>query len=312
MPDLNQQIALLLSRGDRLIADATQKRLTRNLKAVYQKALRDIQFEMAMMFAKSQSGVLYSDLNKYKRLNNMMVQVSNIARSLGIKTNAMIGKELKFSYSEMYYHTGFSIETPTATRLGFGLLQPEVVKAAILNPFDNIGWQRRNKRWIADMTQKIRNHTAEGILKGEGIQKISKNIRNTVGITANKSNLIAQTEVQRVTQAGRKKAIKQGFRRGQKVGLNMEEFWISTLDGFTRDSHQFMDGQVAIKSLFTFQSGAVTETPANSGIAAEDINCRCTEGVRIKDEPAYRRDNITGKDITYKKYPEWKKSKGII
>ena len=111
---------------------------------------------------------------------------------------------------------------------------------------------------------------------------------------------------------GRKKAITQAIRRGQKLGLQMEEFWISTLDQSTRDSHQFMDGQVAIKGIFTFQSKATTEAPANSGIAAEDINCRCVEGVRIKDEPAYRRDNITGKDIKYQKYPEWKKSKGII
>lgn len=306
MPDLNQQIALLLSRGDKGIADATQRRLKRNLKAVYLKALRDIQFQMAMMFAKSQTGVLYSDLNKYKRLNNMMVQVSKTARELGIKTNAMIGKDLKYSYSEMYYHTGFGIETPTQAKLGFGLLQPKVVEAAVLNPLDNIKWQNRNKRWIIDMTQKIRNHTAEGILKGEGIQKISKNIRNTVQITANRSNLIAQTEVQRVTQAGRKKAITQAIRRGQKLGLQMEEFWISTLDGATRDSHQFMDGQVAKKGIYTFQTGAQTAMPSNSGIAAEDINCRCTTGTRIKDEESWRRDNITGKDIRYQKYPEWK------
>ena len=67
------------------------------------------------------------------------------------------------------------------------------------------------------------------------------------------------------------------------LGMKIARVWVSTKDGRTRDSHKAMDGQEADKDgFFHFPGGGQTAGPGLSGIAEEDIHCRCTVIMQIK------------------------------
>jgi len=74
-----------------------------------------------------------------------------------------------------------------------------------------------------------------------------------------------------------------------------------------------MDGQEANeKGKFILPSGVETDGPRLRGIAAEDINCRCTTRMGIKNIPnKVRRDNIDKSLVQNMSYDEWAAEKGI-
>jgi hypothetical protein len=72
-----------------------------------------------------------------------------------------------------------------------------------------------------------------------------------------------------------------------------------------------MDGKEADPKtgLFTFKSGNTTPGPRLSGIPDEDINCRCTTRLEIKNLP---KKILTNKSIDENKiFDEWADEKGI-
>ena len=93
---------------------------------------------------------------------------------------------------------------------------------------------------------------------------------------------IARTETGRLATTGSNEAIKQA----QSLGVSVEREWITARDEAVRPSHRAMDGdKTTALEPWTLPSGVATQGPGQSGVAAEDINCRCAVRPRIKREP---------------------------
>lgn len=94
--------------------------------------------------------------------------------------------------------------------------------------------------------------------------------------------MIARTETTRHSN----RAAVDSFKKAEKTGLKIEKMWLSARDGKVRDAHKpqaagGLDGQtVPVDGVFTYQS-STTEHPGGFGIAAQDINCRCTVVAKV-------------------------------
>lgn len=310
--EINKRLTELLKKAD----TNAEKLISRHEKALlksYRTALDEIKKKIAAIYEKYGDDVQYSDLVSYNRLTNLELQISEEIKKLATENIKTTTSTLKDIYSEQFYRVGFAFEQSLGAKLGFGLLNPDVIKASVLNPLDRITWQNRMKDHAQQFVKQIQTEITQGLIQGDGYGKISKRIIDKTGINAGKVIRIVRTEGHRVQSAGSLLAYDKSQAAAERLGLEQEKYWISTLDNRTRDLHAKMDGQPADKNgIFTLKDGVTTEAPGLTGVAEHDIHCRCTTGMRFKDFPSqFRRDNETKQVIEYKSFDDWKSKKGI-
>ena len=122
-----------------------------------------------------------------------------------------------------------------------------------------------NKTTMKKMTAAI----AAGLESEEGISEIAKRIE-TIFSQASRSRavIIAQTE----TIGAVNKGTIEGSRQS---GVVWGHQWVGSLDNVIRETHEQMTlDEEAVPLGETFSNGG--EYPGGSGIASEDISCRCT------------------------------------
>ncbi len=309
---INKRLAELLKKAD----TNAEKLISRHEKALlknYRAALEEIKRKIAAIYEKYGDDVQFSDLVSYNRLTNLEQQIADEIKKLTNEIIKTTTSTLKDIYSEQFYLTGFAFEQSLGAKLGFGLLNPDIIKASVLNPMDRIKWTDRMKDHAQQFVKQIQSELTQGLIQGEGYGKIAKRIVDKTGINAGKVIRIVRTEGHRVQSAGGLLAYDKAQAAADRLGLKTVKVWVATLDNRTRDSHQKMDGKEADdKGLFSLPSGVTAEAPGLSGVAEEDINCRCTTIMQFKDfPPAFRKDNETKQIIKYQNYEDWKKAKGI-
>ncbi len=124
---------------------------------------------------------------------------------------------------------------------------------------------------INDTTLKaLREALTEGFRNGEDINLLARRIRTVFAdARGRRSVVIARTESTRALNAGQLAATEQAGFEGKQ--------WLSTRDTSVRETHMGLDGQIRkVKEDFVSISGAVGPYPGAFGVAAEDIQCRCT------------------------------------
>jgi SPP1 gp7 family putative phage head morphogenesis protein len=118
--------------------------------------------------------------------------------------------------------------------------------------------------------QAVRDALEEGVMAGEGIEKLRKRVEEVFeDATAKRARTIARTEV--VGSAN-----KANLAAYVASGVVTAKEWLSVPDANTRDEHRGLDGQiVGIDAQFVTPMGARTAYPGGFGVGALDINCRC-------------------------------------
>jgi len=97
------------------------------------------------------------------------------------------------------------------------------------------------------------------------------------GMETWRSNRIARTE----TATAANKAMFHGFLQNEDV-IEQKE-WVTAGDSFVRDSHQISGQSVPLRDNFRLNSGREAPAPNQFGVASEDINCRCTMAIIVKE-----------------------------
>lgn len=137
---------------------------------------------------------------------------------------------------------------------------------------------------ITETTRRsLRAALVEGFAAGEGAEDLAKRIQTVFRIASrNRARTIARTEVVRSQNFGTWVAHKES-------GLVDERQWVATQDDRTRDAHIELHGEVVgIDELFEID-GATAMHPGQFGVAALDINCRCTT-IAVIEEPRSAED----------------------
>jgi SPP1 gp7 family putative phage head morphogenesis protein len=292
------ELERLLKQGENS-ADRITKQTERRLIKNYQYSLKEIRAKLSKL---AEQGVLTQvEITKYNRLHKLEKEIGEETATLTGKNASNLRKGIGDVFEDQYYRTGFAVEKEAQALLGFGKLDREAVKAAIENPLDNIGFLERNRENATRLRRQLREQLGQGLTQGEGYEKIARRLKERMDVGASEAIRIAQTECHRSQSQGRLK----GFEQAEKAGVQARRVWVATLDGRTRDSHAAMDGKYANDEGMFEIAGVEARGPGLTGIASEDINCRCVVRMEIAGyEPKVRRKRGEG-NIPYRTYDEY-------
>jgi SPP1 gp7 family putative phage head morphogenesis protein len=131
------------------------------------------------------------------------------------------------------------------------------------------------------MAEQIQQLTAEGVKdivrsgldSGATISEMQRELSNSYAFSMSRARAIARTESTQALNAGAVQAMTQAEAEGVSFRGKM---WLSSRDEAVRDTHVTLDGQVVPLDGQWESSGAKADHPGGFGVAAEDINCRCT------------------------------------
>lgn len=159
-------------------------------------------------------------------------------------------------------------------------------------------------RWNA---QHLQSTITQAAVSGSSVDDIAKDLRRVMAMNVRDSIRVARTAMTGAENAGRVNA----YQRAQSMGIELEQTWLATLDGRTRLSHRFMDGEnVPVNG--TFSNGC--RFPGDpSGPASEVMNCRCTLVANLKSVE----QNVNTLDGRWSRLPkgmtyeDWRDMKGV-
>ena len=155
--------------------------------------------------------------------------------------------------------------------------------------------------------QHVQSAVLQSILQGEDLEQTAKRFTQLTEMNYHQSVRYARTATTGAQNAGRV----DGYKRAEKLGVNMKQVWLATLDGRTRHEHRLLDGQeVDVGEPFEVD-GFKIKYPGDAAAPAHLLyNCRCTliskvKGVDFDVSNKTQRDDKIG-DMTYQ---EWKDEK---
>ena len=134
-------------------------------------------------------------------------------------------------------------------------------------------WTDRINKYGNDFVYDVHGIIHEGIDNGDTFTSMARNLKNRFGKDIGNTVRIARTEGARVLEDSKYQAFED---IAENESVQVFKVWHTMGDEAVRDTHQAMEGiKVLYDDVFTLPSGATCLYPKSTGIAAEDINCRC-------------------------------------
>lgn len=157
----------------------------------------------------------------------------------------------------------------------------------------------KDKRW---QYKQLQSAITKSILMGDSIPNMAKRMARELSVKNYKSAVrYARTAATSAQNGGRVDA----YKRAEEMGIDLEQEWLATLDGRTRDAHRHLDGEhVPVGQPFKVD-GYEIKFPGDPSAPGHLIwNCRCTLVPRLKNldqSDAPRNSKLGGMS-----YEEWK------
>lgn len=250
-------------------AEKAAKEITRRSKETYKK-IKGYLDQAHERYAKKGT-LTMDDMRKFNRLKNLEKAIAEAMKENRILTDKEIEKLLSESAKNALY---------VCTKAGGGgrkeksirAIKKDIDVAEILDEtVAGRNWKERTKHLSATTAYDIITEVRKGIDQGDSFHDMAKAIKKKMGEYNGRPITIAKTETHRVIETTKFKAMKSVNKQVQQLKV-----WRTVSDERVRDSHKAMEGQtVKLDEEFTLPSGVKTMYPGQSGIAAEDINCRC-------------------------------------
>lgn len=166
---------------------------------------------------------------------------------------------------EVCKKTGYDID-PTFTLYDRHTVELLLKDDEALFPKSNINIRKDNKV----TRQRLQNSVTKGILKGDSIDKIAKDMQQVTGMSYNSAVRAARTLTGSAQNLGRLES----YKHAEEMGVKLDKIWVATPDMKTRDSHRHLDMErVPVDK--PFSNGCMCPKDPN-GSPEEVINCRCT------------------------------------
>lgn len=160
--------------------------------------------------------------------------------------------------------------------------------------------------------RQISASVTSGILQGKSIGKIATDLESRMtGMSRASAIRAARTATTGAQNAGRMDS----YTAAEKMGIELEKEWLSTLDGRTRHEHRILDGQHTATDEPFVVEGEEIMFPGDPTAAPWLVyNCRCTLIARVKGvdtSDALRRDRFgLLPDMTYAQWEASKRGEG--
>lgn len=275
----------------------------KEIRFTYKKILEELRGFLGNRYAQlaKDDVLVYADLQKYggyarfleeveARLSGISSQISEEIKSLTKEVYATGYQGMVVAVEEAVSNNGIPIEDTFAGMRG---VTPQIIKNAVENPVAGLTLKDTLEKNRREIIYSVKQTIGVALTQGDRYTTMAKRISECLDADYKKSIRIARTEAHRVTEAGHHDAAKSANDALYQSGVEMVKTWKTMKDGRVRPSHakgkaqkynhKKMDGvTIPIDDEFILPSGAKTMAPGQSGIAGEDINCRCYLSYALK------------------------------
>ena len=163
---------------------------------------------------------------------------------------------------------------------------PDVIKAAVNNPVSGLTLKDTLEKHRKEIIYDIKQSIGVGLTNGDRYSTMAKRIAKSLDGDYTKAIRIARTETHRVRESGFNDAATElnNVLKNGKSGYVFAKTWCTMKDERVRPqkqkrktyNHVKMNGvTIPQDEKFVLPSGATCMCPSQTGVAGEDINCRC-------------------------------------
>ena len=134
-------------------------------------------------------------------------------------------------------------------------------------------WTERIKKYGNDFVYDVHGIIHQGLDNGDTYTTTARKLKERFGKDIGNTMRIARTESARVLEDSKYQAFED---LANNDSVQIFKVWHTMGDEAVRDTHDAMEGvKVLYDEDFILPSGAKCQYPKGTGVAAEDINCRC-------------------------------------
>jgi hypothetical protein len=249
--------------------------------------LSDYDHERRVMEERMRQGyITYTDYKKW--LEDMAMErswqqamidsLTNDAVNADVMCRQLINDELPTIFAENANFGAYDVDTKLGYDTGFTLVDRDTVMRLIkdnpeLLPTPDVD-KAKDTRWNRS---KFASAVTQGVLQGESVPRMAQRLGTVFGMDERASVRAARTSFTSAENAGRISS----YERAKRIGINMQQEWLATLDMRTRHTHRLLDGQkVPVGGYFEpdgYGEKYRVRFPADpQGLPEMVWNCRCT------------------------------------
>lgn len=269
----------------------------KEIRKVYKELLQELNSYLANIYITySEDDMLtYGSLAKAgmdaRFLEEVEQQINNITPKVATQIQDTVALTYEACYDGMVNAVNKAAGNRELLQKAFATVTavtPDVIRAAVNNPVSGLTLKDTLEKHRKEIIYDIKKNIGVGLTNGDRYTTMAKRIAESLDGDYMKSIRIVRTETHRVRETGFNDAatdVNEALKQG-KSGYVMTKTWHTMQDERVRPAnakgkarkynHIKMDGvTIPQDELFVLPSGATCKAPSQTGVAGEDINCRC-------------------------------------
>lgn len=298
----DQDLDRLLAQVRR-IEEHREKGAEAEIRKAYQELMKELRHYLADAYTQyaEEDRLSYAILQKHgyyaRFLEEVEQKINDISPEVKRTIRSTVDQTYEYTYNGMIDCVKKAAPDTTVTT-GLKACTPDVIRRAVENPVSKLTLNDRLEKHRKEIIYDIKRDVSVGLMNGDRYSTMANRIRKSVDGDYKKAIRIARTETHRVREAGNHdaaQAVDEVLKSGES-GMQMVKTWRTKKDERVRPAkakgknrqynHKKMDGvAIPVDEEFTLPSGAKTVAPGQSGVAGEDINCRCWLSYGLKKIP---------------------------
>ena len=275
----------------RRIEEHREKGTEAKIRKNYQEILKELRHYLADTYSQyaEDDKLTYEILQRHSRYARFLDVVEKKINDLSPETKRLIRSTVEQVYEHTYNGMIDAVQDRAQDVVsGLKGCTQAILRRAVENPVSKLTLNDRLEKHRKEIIYDIKQAITVGLMNGDRYSTMAGRIKQSVDGSYKKAIRISRTETHRVREAGNldaARSVQEALSSGN-VPLQMMKVWKTMKDERVRPAkqkgrnkqydHRKMDGvAVKIDEEFILPSGAKTMAPGQSGVAGEDINCRC-------------------------------------
>ena len=275
----------------RRIEEHREKGTEAKIRKNYQEILKELRHYLADTYSQyaEDDKLTYEILQRHSRYARFLDEVEKKINDLSPETKRLIRSTVEQVYEHTYNGMIDAVQDRAQDVVsGLKGCTQAILRRAVENPVSKLTLNDRLEKHRKEIIYDIKQAITVGLMNGDRYSTMAGRIKLSVDGSYKKAIRISRTETHRVREAGNldaARSVQEALSSGN-VPLQMMKVWKTMKDERVRPAkqkgrnkqydHRKMDGvAVKIDEEFILPSGAKTMAPGQSGVAGEDINCRC-------------------------------------
>lgn len=289
----------------------------KEIRKIYKEIHKEIKGYIADIYSKYSvdDALTYGDLARIGMDARFLEEVEQRINGITPRVAKEINNTVTASYEACYNGMVSAVSKAAGNRelllhafATVAAVTPDIIRQAVNNPVAGLTLKDTLEKHRKEIIYDIKKNIGVGLSNGDRFSTMARRISESLDGDYKKAVRIVRTEAHRVRESGYNDAatdLNNALKQGTS-GYVMAKTWRTMKDERVRPAkakgkaqqynHIKMDGvTIPQDALFELPSGAKCMCPSQTGVAGEDINCRCYVSyslVRASDLKGYNK----GKD----------------